>query len=230
MKKSARSPRSQRPVVAAKAQPAASAASPADPLEAEPPEPRLGSVVQMPAWFVALCGVMLFWATMYLDLNGGGFNPLVFNPGEHLADVEARVPRSEADALVARGRNVYNLYCSACHQPNGRGDASRGFPPLAGSDWVLTEGPNRIIRIVLNGLQGPITVNGAEYNNVMLPWRDALTDEDVAAVVTFVRGNPEWGNNAGPALPAQVQVIREATAGRSGAWTAPELLAIPVKD
>lgn len=198
--------------------------------ETEPADPKVGELTQIPAWVVAVFGVMLFWATMYLDRYGGGFNALVFNQGELLADVEARVPRSEADALLARGRSVYNLYCSACHQPNGRGDASRGFPPLAGSDWVLTEGPNRMIRIVLNGLQGPITVNGAEYNNVMLPWRDALTDEDIAAVVTFVRGNAEWGNNAGMATPAQVKVIREATAGRGDAWTAPELLAIPVKD
>lgn len=199
-------------------------------LGAEPADPKVGETVQVPAWIVAVFGVMLFWATMYVDHNGGGFNPLVFNQGELLADVEARVPRSEADALIARGRNIYNLYCSACHQPNGRGDLSRGFPPLAGSDWVNTEGPNRMIRIVLNGFQGPVTVNGVEYNNVMLPWRDALTDEDIAAVITFVRGNAEWGNTAGPALPAQVKVIRDATAGRGGAWTAPELLAIPVKD
>lgn len=199
-------------------------------LEAEPADPRVGEMTQISTWLVVVFGVMLFWATMYLDRNGGGFNPLVFNPGELLADVEARVPRSEAGALLARGRSVYNLYCSACHQPNGRGDAARGFPPLAGSDWVLTEGPNRMIRIVLNGLQGPITVNGAEYNNVMLPWRDALTDEDIAAVVTFVRGNADWGNNAGMAAPAQVKAIREATAGHSGSWTAPELLAVPVKD
>jgi mono/diheme cytochrome c family protein len=215
---------------AAKAPPAGTGLDLCGRIEAEPVEPRVGEAVQVPAWLVALFGVMLFWATMYLDRNGGGFNALVFNQGELLADVEARVPRSETDALLARGRNVFNLYCSACHQPNGRGDASRGFPPLAGSDWVLTEGPNRMIRIVLNGLQGPITVNGAEYNNVMLPWRDALTDEDIAAVVTFVRGNAEWANNAGPATPAQVKAIRDATAGRSGSWTAPELLAIPVKD
>lgn len=198
--------------------------------EAEPAEPKAGGEVLVSGWLIVLFGVLLYWATMYLDRNGGGFNALVFNQGELLADVEARVPRSEADALLVRGRNVYNLYCSACHMPNGRGDPSRGIPPLAGSDWVLTEGPNRIIRIVLNGLQGPITVNGAEYNNVMLPWRDALNDEDVAAVVTFVRGHAEWGNNAGMATPAQVKAIREATAGHSGAWTAPELLAIPVKD
>ncbi len=195
----------------------------------EPAEPRNGAAFYTPIWLVALFGVALYWATLYVDRHGGGFNPLVFTPGELLADVEARVPRSEADALLARGRLVFNTYCSACHQPNGRGLPGQ-FPPLAGSDWVLTEGPNRIIRIVLDGLQGPITVNGVEFNNVMLPWRDQLSDEDIAAVVTYVRGNKDWGNNAGPATPAQVKGIRAATASRGQNWTAAELLAIPVAD
>lgn len=195
----------------------------------EPAEPRTGTAFYTPIWLVAVFGLALYWATLYVDRHGGGFNPMVFTPGELLADVEARVPRSEADALFARGRQVYNTYCSACHQPNGRGVPNQ-FPPLAGSDWVLTEGPNRIIRIVLHGLQGPITVNGVGYNNVMLPWRDQLSDEDIAAVVTFVRGNKDWGNDAGPATAAQVKAIRQATAGRDTAWTAQELLAIPVKD
>lgn len=191
--------------------------------------PAVGTGATTPLWLVGLFGVMLYWTTMYLDRNGGGFNPLVFNQGELLADLEARVPRSEADALLAQGRKIYTVYCSACHQPNGRGTPNQ-FPPLAGSDWVLTEGPNRIIRIVLNGLQGPITVNGNEYNNVMLPWRDQLSDQDIAAVVTFIRGNAEWGNNAGPATPAQVKAIRDATASRGTSWTAQELLGIPLKD
>lgn len=195
----------------------------------EPDEPRIRAAFYTPIWLVAVFGVALYWATMYVDRHGGGFNPLVFTPGELLADVEARVPRSEADALLARGRTVYNTYCSACHQPNGRGLPGQ-FPPLAGSDWVLTEGPNRIIRIVLDGLQGPIIVNGVEYNNVMLPWRDQLSDEDIAAVVTFIRNNKEWGHNAGPATPTQVKAIRAATASRGQNWTATELLAIPVSD
>jgi len=196
---------------------------------AEHAEPRAGEEFHTPIWLVAVFGVFLYWGTMYVDRNGGGFNPLVFSQGEMLADLEARVPRSESDALLARGRLVYNMYCTACHQPNGRGLPGQ-FPPVAGSDWVQVDGPNRIIRIVLNGLQGPMTVNGAEYNNVMLPWRDQLSDEDIAAVVTFVRGNKEWGNSAGPATPAQVKAIRAATDARGTYWTAPELLAIPAKD
>ncbi len=199
------------------------------PRGAEPPEPQVRSAFYTPIWLVTVFGLFLYWGTLYLDRNGGGFSPLVFTPGEMLADVEARVPRSEADLLFAQGRRVYATYCSACHQPNGRGVAGQ-FPPLAGSDWVINDGPNRIIRIVLNGLQGPITVNGVLYNNVMLPWRDQLSDEDIAAVVTFIRGNKEWGNNASPTSAAHVRAIREATADRGTYWTAEELLAIPLKD
>jgi mono/diheme cytochrome c family protein len=195
----------------------------------ENPEPTAQERFYTPMWLIAAFGLVVYWGTMYVDHFGGGFSPLVFSQGEMLADVEARVPRSEADALLAQGRKVYNTYCTACHQPNGRGLPGQ-FPPLAGSDWVQTEGPNRIIRIVLNGLQGPIVVNGTEFNNVMLPWRDQLTDQDIAAVVTFVRANKEWGNNAGPAAPAQVKAIRDATADRSGYWTPSELLGVPVKD
>ncbi|MBM3879111.1 MAG: cytochrome c [Verrucomicrobia bacterium] len=172
---------------------------------------------------------MCYWGALYLHQNGGGFHPLVFNLGEHLADVEARVPKSDTDALIAQGRRIYTIYCVACHQPNGRGLPGQ-FPPLAESDWVNTAGPNRLIRIVLNGLTGPITVNGTEYNNVMLPWRDQLSDADIAAVLTFTRANKDWGNQAGAVSPEQVKAVREATQGRDSNWTATELLAVPDSD
>jgi len=199
------------------------------PAEAGPAEPRTGRLLQTPMWLVASFGIALYWGALYLDRNAGAFDALVFNRGERLVDVEARVPHSEADALISRGRKVYNLYCTACHQPSARGIPGQ-FPPLAGSDWVNTAGPNRMIRIVLNGLQGPITVSGAEFNNQMLPWRDQLTDEDIAGVLTFVRGNKEWGNTASPVLPEQVKKIREATKDRGSNWSPAELLQISDKD
>lgn len=192
-------------------------------------EPSASRAVYTPMWLVAVFGVMLYWGALYLDQNAGAFHPLIFNRGEQLVDVEARVPRSEADALIAQGRRVYTTYCTACHQPSGRGLPGQ-FPTLAGSDWVNVAGPGRMIRIVLNGLQGPIIVNGTEFNNVMVPWREQLNDTDIAAVLTFVRSNKEWGNAASPVTPAQVKAIRDATQDRATSWTATELLAIPDKD
>lgn len=193
------------------------------------PEPQVSRAARTPIWMVSLFGLALYWGTLYVDTNGGAFHPLVFNQGEKLADVEARVPRSESDALLARGRRVFNTYCAACHQPHGRGVPGQ-FPPLVESEWVIGGGPNRMIRIVLNGLQGPISVKGQEYNNVMLPWRDQLTDDDIAGVLTFIRANKEWGHSASPVTPAQVKAIRAATQDRAGYWTAPELLALPDRD
>lgn len=197
---------------------------------ADLPEPSVGDVFETPMWLVALLGLILYWGVVYLDQNGGEFHPLVFNLGERLPDVEARVPKSDADALAANGKRIYGTYCVACHQPNGRGTPGQ-FPPLVESEWALASGPNRIIRIVLSGLQGPITVKGQDFNNVMLPWRDQLTDDDIAAVLTFVRGNKEWGHSATPVTPAQVKAIRTATESRgTTAWTPAELQGIPEKD
>lgn len=192
----------------------------------ENPEPRLAREFYTPIWFVTLFALLIYWGGLYVDSYGGHFNPLVFNRGDMLADVEARVPKSESDALIAKGRQVFSTFCAACHQPNGQGLAGQ-FPPLVDSEWVIGGGPNRIIRIVLNGLQGPITVKGQPYNNVMLPWRQQLDDESVAAVVTYIRANKDWGHSASAVTPDQVKAIRDATADRAGYWTADELLAIP---
>ena len=118
--------------------------------------------------------------------------------------------------------------CAVCHGPEGRGLEGQ-FPPLAGSEWVLAPGPNRLIRIALNGLAGPIKVLGRDFNSAEPAWRDVLSDEEIAAVLTYVRTNGKWGNTAAPVFPAQVKAIREATRSRTGPWTAAELQAIPVR-
>jgi mono/diheme cytochrome c family protein len=152
---------------------------------------------------------------------------LVFYPYRSTNQLADLHPKSEAQIAYEKGRRIYRANCAACHQESGLG-VSGQFPPLAGSDWVLTEGPNRIIKLVLNGISGPIKVNGQTYNNVMVPWRDTLKDEDIAAVVTYIRS--EWGNKASDVKPEQVAKIREATRDKVGSWTADALLALPDKD
>ncbi len=90
---------------------------------------------------------------------------------------------------IADGGKVYSTVCSACHQAEGQGLAG-AFPPLAESDY-LAGGAGPAIAAVLNGLSGPITVNGKDYNAVM-PNLSYLSDEEVADVVTFVMNS--WGN------------------------------------
>lgn len=183
----------------------------------------------MPVLFIAVLGALLFWGDMYLVNHGGQLDARVYSPYRSMQELNNYQPKDASALLKAQGQRVYKLYCAACHQEDGNGNASAFIPPLAGSDWVSPKDAHRMIRIVLNGLQGPITVSGKQFGTVtMLPWRDALTDEDVAGVLTYVRST--WGNKA-PAVPVeQVKEIREATKDRGGSWTAPDLLALPLKD
>jgi mono/diheme cytochrome c family protein len=198
----------------------------------QPPAPERGGEpvatrAAAPVLLIALLGLMLYLGDIYLMANNGSFDPLVFHPytsTNQLADLH---PKSEAQIAFEKGRRIYRANCAACHQESGLGVAGQ-FPPLAGSDWVLTEGPNRVIRLVLNGISGPIKVNGQSFNNVMVPWRDTLKDEDIAAVLTYVRS--EWGNKASAVTPAQVKKLRDATKDKGGSWNADELLALPHSD
>jgi mono/diheme cytochrome c family protein len=183
----------------------------------------------VPVWMFVLLALLLYGGMRYLDITAGGFSAQVYDPYPSYAYVEALVPKSDADALFANGQRIYSQNCSACHQPNGQGVPAQN-PPLAGSDWVNVDGPNRMIRIVLDGLQGPITVKGQNFNGAMVPWREILSDAEIAAVLTFVRGNAAWGNTAGPVTPEQVKAIRDATAGHGTAWAPAELLQISPTD
>jgi mono/diheme cytochrome c family protein len=126
------------------------------------------------------------------------------------------VPLSEQ---ARRGRGSYLGTCATCHQPDGTG-LKGAFPPLAGSEWV-TGPPTVPIRIVLSGLQGPITVAGDSYSSVMLSHRESLSDEQVADILTYVR--TAWGNASPPVTTAEVAAVRAETADRAAAWTAEEL-------
>lgn len=103
---------------------------------------------------------------------------------------------------ILRGKTVYTQNCQTCHQADGQGIAN-AFPPLANSDFLNAD-VNRAIRIVLNGLEGPIRVNGALYNSVMPQLN--LTDEQVANVLTFVYDS--WGNNDTEVTPQQIAAQR----------------------
>jgi len=191
----------------------------------EHPEPAALNL-PTPLWLAGLLWLLVFWGAHYFNRHAGGFHPLVFNPGETVADLEARVPKLTAAALATQGRRIYSLACEGCHKTDGKGALDQ-FPPLADSEWVLAPSPNRLVRIVLDGARGPLTVKNLEYDGTMLPWRAQLTDRDIAAVLTFIRGNKDWGHAAAAVTPAQVKLVRATTATRGGAtWTAAELLKV----
>lgn len=121
-----------------------------------------------------------------------------------------RTPDREADNLErdepVAGEKVYVTYCAGCHQGDGRGAPPR-YPPLAGTDWV-TGDRQRLISVILHGLEGPIEVNGEPYDNIM-PQHSFLDDESVAEVATYIRRS--FGNDAGPVTVDEVRAVRRAS-------------------
>jgi len=115
----------------------------------------------------------------------------------------AEVAAAGADEMMAKGEGVYLANCAACHQPTGVGLAG-AFPPLADSDF-LQGNRQEVLAAALFGLEGPITVNGVEYNGVM-PSLGHLTDEDLAAAVTYVFGS--WGNDLAAVSTEEVAALR----------------------
>jgi mono/diheme cytochrome c family protein len=122
------------------------------------------------------------------------------------------------------GREVYHRegYCATCHQADGAGLPAAGFPPLKGSEWV-TGDPERLIKLSLKGLQGPITVGGKKYPGQvpMTAFEGLLTDMEMAAVLTYVRN--AFDNKATPVDPRQVRAIRAELKDRKTFYTASEL-------
>jgi mono/diheme cytochrome c family protein len=106
----------------------------------------------------------------------------------------------------------------SCHQSNGRG-LPPVYPPLRGSDIVHGD-PALLVKIVMHGLEGKIEVDGQVYNQVM-PAAPVKSDEEIAAVLTYVRS--AWGNTGGPIDAALVAKVREETKGRLRSFTAREL-------
>jgi mono/diheme cytochrome c family protein len=183
--------------------------------EAEP-KFRLGDI---PIWLIVLFGILFYWGQLYIDRHGGGFNAQVYEPYERLALIPAAGPLTEEEMFFAQGKRVYDLNCMGCHQANGMGLPPM-FPPLVGSRWVV-DNPEVPIRVVLHGLTGPIEVLGQQYNAQMPGVGLGLPNEDLAAVVTYIRR--AWGNQASAVTVEEVQAVREGTAGRTQFWTADEL-------
>jgi mono/diheme cytochrome c family protein len=109
--------------------------------------------------------------------------------------------QSKADRIEL-GKRLFTTICAACHQPMGQGIPGR-FPPLAGSD-LLNADKQRAIKIVINGLQGEVVVNGQSFNNSMPQF--PLSDEEVASALTYVYNS--FGNSGKDVTPGEVSAVR----------------------
>jgi nitrite reductase (NO-forming) len=117
------------------------------------------------------------------------------------------------EGQIAAGQALYQGTCSPCHQASGIG-VPGAFPPLAESDYLKGLKTDQLIAIVLNGLQGKITVNGKDYNSVMPPLSQ-LADDEIANILTYVLNT--WGNSGGQVTTAQVADVRKKTPRTPGA-------------
>lgn len=125
---------------------------------------------------------------------------------KQIADASSKNPeiaKLNLEIQMEKGQRVYLQNCSMCHQAQGEGIPSV-FPPLAKSDFLVQD-KARAIGLVLNGLSGPITVNGSKYDGVMPPV--ILNDEQVANVLTYV--NQSWGNKGSVITQAEVKAVRD---------------------
>lgn len=112
------------------------------------------------------------------------------------------------------GRTVFANACIACHQADGRG-RERVAPTLVGSELVMAP-PGIGARILINGKEGP--------TGLMPPLGQALTDEEIAAVLTYIRR--QWGNTGSAVDPASVGGVRGETSGRARPWTHDEIMGL----
>jgi mono/diheme cytochrome c family protein len=105
------------------------------------------------------------------------------------------------------GATLYLGYCVSCHGANGKGQ-SPYIPALAGNPVVLDPNPVSLINLVLNGAE-PLVVRGTPDAYRMPQYRVQLTDDEIATVLSFVRG--AWGNGTPPVAPGQVKALRPVT-------------------
>ena len=141
-----------------------------------------------------------------------------------IAAIDTDLKGADRDRYI-KGKAIYSRdgFCGTCHQPDGKGLVASGFPPLAGTPWV-TGNDTRLIKLVLNGLHGPIEVLGKKYPGQvpMTPFRGMLNDEELASVLTYVRNS--FGNKALPVSPEKVKQVRASTKNKTGFYAPEELL------
>lgn len=157
-------------------------------------------------------------------------NELLSWPGKTRSADSAVVELTQEEMeLYNTGKASYEMICAACHQASGEG-LTGVAPPLAGSSWV--NGSKRVpLNIVLDGLTGPIEVNGQKWDMAMLGFGKSeavLDDRKIAAVLTYIRRT--WGNSGSPVSVEEVVKARAENTGRTNPWTAEELLKIQESD
>ena len=199
-------------------------------IQREKREPLMG-LEPLSIWLIAVYGLAIFFGGAYLgrfsgNFSGDGLDPLGGAPRSNKAGATGPGGGAQTAELspAERGKKIFSANCATCHQMTGTGVAGQ-YPPLAGSEYV-NGGTRRLGMILLKGLQGPLTVKGAQYGSaVMQPWEKTLNDAKISDVLTFIR--QEWGNKGAPVAPEGIAALRKELAGHPDSWTEPDLKAVP---
>lgn len=140
------------------------------------------------------------------------------------AGIQTHLQGAERELFI-RGKEIYGRegFCATCHQPDGNGLGASGFPPLSNTPWVVGD-EERLIKLVLKGMQGPIEVNNVRYPGQvpMTPFEGMLRDDEIAAVLTYVRNS--FGNKAAAVRPEKVKAVRESVKDKKGFYSPDDLL------
>ena len=175
----------------------------------------------IPTTWLTVVILLAMWGGFYLGTFNMAFDAQILDGSPSSAGVQAQAQaQAEPENPMALGRRVYNN-CMGCHQATGSGVAGQ-FPPLAQSEWVLGDAAS-LVRILLQGLGGPIEVLDRVYDGAMPAWAGKLSDAQIGAVLTYIRQS--WGNTAGAVEVTQVSQLREREGGRKSPWSASELRA-----
>jgi len=118
---------------------------------------------------------------------------------------KTKTTTSTPQQSVERGKSIYQLYCLACHQADGGGVGTLN-PPLV-KEWV-TGDKSRLVRLLLKGSVGKVTVDGDTFSNTM-PAQLSFTDQQIADVLSYIRNN--FGFKASPITAAEVKAVRAKT-------------------
>ncbi len=190
-----------------------------------PSDPRPEAVrTTLPIWIIVLTLMLLFLGGLYFDNHSGWFQTQVYGPYASVDQLELYQPKSGAAAELARGKVVYEQVCGLCHGADGLGKPGQA-PPLAGSEWVMAKGYNRLAHIPLAGLSGNISVAGKDWNMGMAAMGAALPDADLAAVLTYIRTS--WGNGASPVPMEDVTKVRAGLGARPQPMSHDMLMTMP---
>jgi len=144
-------------------------------------------------------------------LNDGDVRAMAFylkslGQGPSLRPEATAIPHPERSLLVHFGRTVYETHCSSCHRSDGRGMPPQ-YPALAGNPSIQMQSAVNPIRMTLNGGFPPGT-QGNPYPYGMPPFAQRLSDDEVAAVVTYIRA--AWGNRGAAVSAREANSLRTA--------------------